>query len=220
MKRTLLITLAGMAAAHAAEPTAAQQSRYAIELGVAGNFAVKSITSDAAISGVRLHTYGADLTGVRYLGTRGRHALTLRLGYATGSAEEEDFIGNAYYTMKGSVTHTTLRPGYRYSRPVAGKVKLIAGVHAGLSCLSAHDREEWGDAAWVNIRKTAYGLAYAAEVGFSWKRSAHVNYFIAYQFGGSTARPTLKWSDGEATYTTRLNAQQYHSVRIGVSYHF
>lgn len=215
-----VFALSGLGAA--AEPAAAESapkpSRYSLELGFTGNLALNDITNDKEMEGVQVHTWGIDLTAVRKFNEH--HALTLRFGYAEGSASNEGYVGQYLYEVEGKLRSFSLMPGYRYSHTIYGKLGAFAGVNVGIICHNAEDHERWEDQMWVDVKNYAIGLAYSAELGLTWQKGPHLSYFLAYQFSGSTARPKLEWHNEDATYSATMNEQAYHSIRCGLSYSF
>lgn len=191
---------------------------YALEVGFVANLAATDIVKNESIGSFKLHTMGVDLTGV--YARDAHHAFTLRLGYAQGEASESAMVGDGYYEVEGKLSSFYVMPGYRYTMPISEHWSSHLGVNVGLICHSAEEKETWDDQSWVKVRDSAYGVAGSIELGLTYKRSERISYAIAYQFSGSTARPKLKWSDGEATYSTTLRAQVYHTFRVGMSYHF
>lgn len=216
---TAILSIPAMAL-QATEGTESAASRFSVELGYTMNLAEKEIVRDCDISGVRIHTAGPDLTGVYALGNSRRHALTLRLAYAEGEVSDSSIIGSGVYEIEGKLRSFSIMPGYRYTRDLYGKLGFYAGANIGLLCHNAEDHEKWGDDVWVDVKNYAYGFAYSAELGLTWKAGRHLSYFVAYQFSGSTARPKLEWNDGETTFSSRLNGQTYHSIRCGLSFRF
>lgn len=196
----------------------ATYSKYSVELGCTGNIATRDIATDAALQGLKLHTIGADITGVYHI--RERHAFTLRLGYAEGGVSDTDVIGPYFYEVEGSLQNITLMPGYRYTRQLFANTSAYVGVNVGVLCQNIKDRENWNNEIRADVQKYAYGLAYSMEVGLIRKQGKHLSYFLAYQISGASNHPKLAWSYGGATYTTQLNRQRYHSIRAGLSYSF
>lgn len=219
MKYAMLAT-AGLALATTATALPEQQGtgKLTLELGATANLATKDIVSDPIVGGIKVHTAGADLTAV--YARNARHALTLRLSYASGEANESTLLGTQVYDVEGKLTSICLMPGYRYTRQLSKKVQAYAGAGIGLMLHQAKESESLDGQKWVDVKDSAYGLAAAGELGLVYAKSERLRFFAAYRLSASTARPELKWSDGETTYSAKLNAQTYHSLSVGAGWRF
>lgn len=206
---------AATAAASAATPT----TRFSLEAGATANLAARSIVSDSPVGALRVHTMGLDLTGV-YATRSPRHAFTLRLSYASGEADDSALLGTQVYEMEGKLTTLTLMPGYRYTTRLSTRTHLFVGANAGIAMYRAQDRESLDGHTWVNVSARDYGAAASAEIGLEYARSERLSFFAAYRVSAATARPELEWSDGESSYSAKLNAQLYHSLSAGVRWRF
>lgn len=213
-----LIALASLVTAAYAAQEAGNTvgNRWSAELDATLNLAAQSLTADTP--GINLHTAGVDLTGVYALNAH--HAITLRLGYASGEASDSTLHGAEVYDIEGKLSTYSLMPGYRYTTPLSRRWSMRTGVNAGFVCHSVEERETLGESAWVHVSNYAWGPAFSAELGLSYARSQRLSYHVSYRFSGSTARPELFWNDGDTSFSSTLRTQLYHSISAGVSWKF
>lgn len=194
------------------EPTTAPAPEpIAFEVGAFYSFATKDIINwGPGVPGKKVHMLGGDITSVYQIDDSS--SATVRLGYGTGSATRHDgFGGRDRYRL-----HTfTLMPGYRYSVKVDDAVTCYAGVSAGVtnSSLKYKYSSPWGG---HTKHGSEWGFGYSAEVGVSYAVSQDVSLFLAYEFSGNSARPTLNY--GVVKFSA--NQQVYHTIRAGVSCQF
>lgn len=216
MKKLLLLLALTSTPALAASPLA---HRFSVELSGTANLALHDIANDSMTAGLKVHTAGADITGVY---TRSEHhAFTLRLSYAAGEASESAlYDGAVAYDVAGKLSSVSLMPGYRYTTRLSKRVQAFAGANLGMLCHEAEERESLGSTQEIRTRDKALGLAYSLELGLVYTRWEKWSCFVGYRFSGSTAQPQLSWSDGEAAYSVKLNAQRYHSLTAGVRRQF
>ncbi len=175
---------------------------YTMELGAKYGFANDDIfrgNSD------KLDTYGGDLTLVYHMDKR--HSINLRGGYTYG-----DTHNWAFGTRHRTALHTFyLMPGYRYTHPINEKWSAYLGLNAGAANLSVKDSVRGVDFARKD-HNSEYGFAYSGEVGLRYNICDQTDIFLAYEFFGSTATPSVR--DG------RTHQQTYNVVRTGVSFQF
>lgn len=210
-------------------PAPAAESVYSVEIGVSNNWAQRDIgrrlyTDLGASHTGHVDSIGTDITFIRALDKH--NSVNLRLGYAWGHGCYHDDIDQPIIANETRYrTHTfSLMPGYRFTAPITDSVSTFIGVNVGLvnSSLKTRQtvdiaggldrfRETWHDSDW--------GFGYSAEVGLSFAVSKTVDFFVAYQFSGSTARPKLRdnW-DGTCIQTSKH--QVHHGVRAGMGFKF
>lgn len=215
MKKLIILLAMSALPALANSPLA---HRFSAELGATANLAINDIAKDSATTGLKVHTAGVDLTGV--YSRNEHHAFTLRLSYAAGEASESTLYDSLVYDVEGKLSSLSLMPGYRYTTRLSKRVQAFAGANLGLTCHEAEERESLGSMPEIRTTDTALGLAYSLELGLVFTRRERWSYFVGYRFSGSTAQPRLSWSDGDATYSVKLNAQHYHSLTAGVRRQF
>ena len=220
-----LPTLAGQPAAPCPAPQPAPvrhcaDSPWSMEMGYNYNWGARDIMSwDGPCKEIRTH--GADLTLVHHY--RGPHAMTVRLGYNYGSRSwggwDNEFEGSL--TSNTVRTHTfTLMPGYRYTAALGERTSWFMGMNAGVANQSLKYRayDSWGGEEYVGkLHDSAWGIAYSAELGLRYAVTPCMDLFVAYQFTGNAAMPTLRDDEGNSA---RMKAQNYHGIRAGVGFKF
>lgn len=239
MKKTILLAtiIAGTMAATAGENTltvntppaqpapAAQPTAFALELAATANFATHNILNVPTPLNTAVNTYGLDLTGVWSL--TNEHALTLRFGYAHGERSvtlnnvEEDMTWTDKVYYKADTFY--LMPGYRYTVNLTDKLNLFAGANIGVIYhnMNAKDRFNFGSgpnatSGMFSVRSSEWGFAYSAELGLTYDLCENTYLLAAYQFSGSTAKPTFSQDD----ISISSHKQCYNSARVGIGFRF
>lgn len=195
----------------AAEPA----SPYTLEIGFTADSAANDIFKNKNDQYVgKVGTIGADLTGVYALDEN--RAITLRLGYGTGSADGDFFDGQQHDEWE--VTRLTLMPGFRYTKPWGAKTHYFIGANVGLVQQSVEytctRKDQNESTSWSG---DSTGLGYSAEIGLTYKYSEKVSLLIAYQLSGSTNQTELSIYEDEKS---KCEQQMYHTIRAGVSVKF
>lgn len=181
-----------------------------VELGAGYNYAVHK-AMEMGTPNARVNTYNVDLTSVYHLDDH--NALTMRLGYATGSGRE-----TADYTGEGDLLRNRIRsnsfslmPGYRYTQPINDKLSAFAGANIGIGNTSLKYKDS-NDLSLYKSHDSDWGFVYSAEAGIRYALNTNLDIFAAYQFSGSTAQPEID----------RVNSRKQisHGLRIGVGMKF
>lgn len=175
-------------------------SPYTYEITAGYDFAINDLYREADIG--RIHTYGADITGVYALDAN--RAYTLRLSYRCGDKS----VGTANVNNEEwEITRIGIMPGYRYSKPVNETTKYYIGGNIGLVQQSLKRTFLRNSDA-----NTSTGIGYSAELGLIYKHSEKVSLLVGYQFSGST--------NVDDVAGIMIKEQLYHTLRAGVSVKF
>lgn len=204
MKSIILTILLCSATFALAVPDEVSQ-KFELEFAGAAHFAQKRIENDDEIDMPKINTYGVEATSV--LNIDEKHAITLRVGYA--SADESVYWndGMYIYTFNIDMKQLYLMPGYRYTAQLNERSCVFFGVNAGILQQTV-ELSWWG----VRLQEKAVGFACSAEVGVTYALSKNTSFYVTGGFLNSQTRCDF---EGEKT-----NAQQYFSLRGGVSFSF
>ncbi len=172
------------------------------ELGFKYGFANSDIFRGFSDS---VDTYGGDLTFVYHVDPH--HSFNLRGGYTYG--HDSYSIYNAAHKIN---LHTFyLMPGYRYTHTFNERWLGYIGANVGAANLSLKDNLR-GEDFQRKDHNSEYGLAYSGEVGLRYRLCETKELFLAYEFFGSNATPSVR--DGST------KKQTYNVVRTGMSFKF
>ncbi len=219
MKKTLILALAAIAAPAfagqesivyvAPTPTPAPAPcPITWEVGAFYGFANHDIYKGGYCKDIDI--YGADLTAVYALDDS--NSVNLRFGYAFGDENDPD-SRNAGEKWEID-THTfALMPGYRYTHAINDSWSAYIGANVGVANLSIKDHYRGDGDVWSE-HDSAWGFAYSAEVGLRYEVCENCDIFAAYEFMGSTAKPSLY--EGEC----KARNQSYNTIRVGVGLKF
>ncbi len=175
---------------------------YTVELGAKYGFATSDIFRGYSKN---LDTYGGDITFCYHMNPC--HSLNLRGGYTYGdtSVHVDDSRHKTHL-------HTFyLMPGYRYTHSFNDKWAAYIGGNVGAANLSVKDNLR-GRNFQRKDHNSEYGFAYSGEVGLRYRLCEASEFFLAYEFFGSTANPGVR--DGNT------KRQTYNVVRTGLSFRF
>lgn len=218
--------------------SAYEKSIWSVEVAGNANFAMKDIMDGDWGKSPRVHTYGADITLVRSYSQHVSFNLRFAYSYGSDSYDEPTNAGAVEGVPPVDVTVTetarsdsfdvnnfSLMPGVRFTIPLEEDdgthdhlyPAFYAGLNAGVMARSIKCEGVSADVA-TSSHDSSIGLAYSAEVGLRLPLSDQFEVFAAYQIGGSTARPSIRFSD--ASDSVSSHHQYYNTARIGFSYTF
>ncbi len=183
---------------------------YSMELAVGYNFAARDIIKADGFDTPRVDTIGVDLTGVYKVSDHS--SFNLRFGFATGSDSETYFDDTK---LKARMNNFYLMPGYRFTHRMGEYTSGFIGVNAGVINESVKIKMLDDIDGRQRYHGSEYGFAYSAEAGLRFDLSRHFDLYVAYQFFGSTAEPSIGGDDGIGT-----RSQLFHCVRLGVCLDF
>ena len=185
---------------------------YWLEAAAFYGFAGKNLNSGVGSVG-KVDLVGGDLTiGVDLCP---RHALDLRVGYGYGSNSSNEHFGSSTLHSKARVNTFNLMPGYRYTRHLDGNWSMFLGANLGVNNEEIKARASL-DGIGDKDHNSAWGFAYSAEIGLKYDWSARLYSFAAYQFSGSTAKPSVDIAGLRA----ESRKQVYHNMRLGMGWRF
>lgn len=210
-----------------------EKPTWSVEVAGNANFAMKDIMDSEWGESPSVHTYGADVTLVR---NYSQHvSFNLRFAYSYGNDSydgtvdgvmaEDGTVPQVAFSDSFDVNNFSLMPGVRYTIPLEEDdgdhdnlhPALYVGLNAGLLARNIKCEQTLG-ADVVRAHDSSVGLAYSAEIGLRFPLSDQVEVFAAYQIGGSTAHPSLRFSDTGDSVSS--HHQYYNTARIGLSYTF
>ncbi len=177
-------------------------SPYSFELAAKYGFATTDIFRGVSDN---VDTYGGDLTFVNRLNEH--HSINLRGGYTYGHDSYSMFDA----THKINLHTFYLMPGYRYTHAFNPRWSGYIGANVGAANLSVKDNLRARDFQRKD-HNSEYGFAYSGEVGLRYRLCEVSELFLAYEFFGSTANPSVR--DGST------KKQTYNVVRTGMSFRF
>ncbi len=175
---------------------------YSVEIGGKYGFANSDLFRGGSSSA---DTYGGDLTVVYHFNPC--HSINLRGGYTYGHASDRFF--DAHH--KTNLHTFYLMPGYRYTHSLGGNWSFFIGGNAGAANLSVKDKLNTSIFR-IGDHASEYGFAYSGEAGLRYRICEASELFVAYEFFGSTASPSV--SEGS------MHKQTYNVVRAGMSFKF
>ncbi len=166
-----------------------------------------------------LQMMGADVT-VGYK-IDDSNAVQLRMGYSYGTADNRLDRGEIYET-EAKLHSISVMPGYRYTCALDDSFSIYAAVHAGLTNASlkfnVKDYMPGQYYAESNTHDSEWGLGYSAEVGLRYDISDTLYTFVAYEFRGCTAEPTVGVNIDLREQSAE--SQSYHIIRLGMGMEF
>lgn len=115
-----------------------------------------------------------------------------------------------------------LMVGYRITVPVVKRVSFQASVKGGVDIQYLGVDDNYGHSHYWDERTyddTAFGFAYAASAGLTFEVTPQVSIVAAYQYMGSTAKPSIRHSFPEGrSYVGK--SMRWHAVKAGVHIRF
>lgn len=181
-------------------------SPYTYEITAGYDFAINDLYKEATIG--RIHTYGADITGVFALDAN--RAYTLRIGYRYGDKS----VGNANIgNEEWEITRLSIMPGYRLTKPLNENTNYFIGGNLGLVRQGLKRSLSFPGGRGANTDSNAStGIGYSGEIGLIYKHSEKVSLLVGYQLSGST--------NVDEVAGIMIKEQLYHTLRAGVSVKF
>ncbi len=222
MKKSLILALtAAMLPAMAGDPVTIPAppppapSPLSFEVGVGYNWACKDLIKyDDAIE-KEIDTVGIDFTGIYALNEN--LSVNLRLGYAFGDEVEKTDSWNGL-KHETDMHVFTIMPGVRYTHPLNDKLAVYGGANIGLGVVSVKDHYRDVDTGIaLSGHGSDAGLAYSVELGVQYKLTETISAFAAWQVGGNTANPDVKYNWNDEVKTSK---QVTTGIRCGVNVKF
>ncbi len=175
---------------------------YSLEIAAKYGFATDDIFHGNSDN---VDTYGGDITGVYHMDKN--NSINLRFGYTFG----HDSYSIADGSRKVNLHTFYLMPGYRYTHEFNENWAGYIGGNIGAANLSVKDNLRGRDFHRKD-HNSEYGFAYSGEVGLRYRICDTKELFLAYEFFGSNATPSVR--DGN------MHKQNYNVVRTGMSFKF